>query len=251
MRVPSPKRYWSPPLAKKLRVTRVIAGAPSTTAPSLTSSAPSARVMDCTLVPSVVTVSSSPICWAVPAGSYTKLNPATWAKRPLESSTRETAFSNSTFTWAADTSSITVTKLPNGEMLKVSNRLIGPTGITESLRMPPPFWMATTGWGTPKSAAKRRPFHNRASASRLPWLVSWVRMPGERRPSRGTSVVPTGEAASSASAAATGVVTCSTASGWGSTASGSSPPATRRSPLVSSMAATLPSASMVSTSWPT
>ena len=139
MRVPSPNRYWSPPLARKLRVTRAMDGAPSTTAPSLTMAVPSSRVIDCTREPSVVTVSSSLISWGVPAGSYTRVMPAIWAKRPLELSTLDTAFSKITFIWAGDTSSITVTKLPNGEMLKVSSSLIGPTGITESLRIPPPF----------------------------------------------------------------------------------------------------------------
>ena len=91
-------------------------------------------------------------------------------------------------------------------MSQVSPAVIGPAGITASLRIPPPFWMATSGIGVPKSAARLAAVARRASACRLPWLEEPVRTLA-RRPSRSTSLVPITSASISATAAARGSMT--------------------------------------------
>ena len=104
----------------------------------------------------------------------------------------------------------------NGAMSQVSPVLMSPAGITASLRIPPPFWIATSGAAIPKEAARLVAVARRASACRLPWLVEVVRTMA-RRPSKSTSLVPMMSASTSATASASGSITLVCTSGSGVT----------------------------------
>ncbi len=229
---------------------------PGTTAPPATIHVPSSSTTCWTRVPGTATVPSGLSTWPVSDSFQRKLNPEIWAKRPVPpggspATARDTAFSRISLNCDRGMFSSTVTKFGNGTMSKVSSSVIGPAGMIESLRMPPPFCNATSGAATPNAAASWVACQRSASAIRLPSLVSRERT-SLRRPSRSTSLVAITLVAKASRAATTGSTTMSCTMGSGGTASGKSPPATRTGPLSqSSMRITSPLLSKPTTSRPT
>ena len=127
-------------------------------------------------------------------------------------------------------------------MSQVSPAVMSPAGITESLRMPPPFWIAASGTGLPKSPARRTAAARRASAIRFPSLVAPVRIIA-LRPSSSTSLVPITSASMAATAADRGSITAAWTAGSGVTS--------KPTPIERPWAAvTFPSASKVTLSSP-
>jgi hypothetical protein len=147
-------------------------------------------------------------------------------------------------------SSATLTKFGNGRMPKTSSSLRSPAGMTLLLRIPPPFWMATSTVPSPKPPPTWFACQSSESAQRLPRLVSTRRMLG-REPSSGTSLTATMFAAWAASAASTGSTTMRLHDRVGGDRVGVAPPATRTGPEPASTSTRLPSASKPQISRPT
>ncbi len=172
-----------------------MSGAPATTFPFSTILVPLSNVIVLTLEPVFEIVPFS-ICNGAPSRAYSILKPAICAKRPVPSPAGpigvilETAFSIIILNCAGAIGLTTETIFPKGEILKVVPTVISlPAAIMLLFLIPPPLASATFGIAAPKEGANACACCNKASAIKLPWLVSSPRTEF-LRPSRSTSVLP-------------------------------------------------------------